>query len=85
LQPAVGGIALDHLFQTGLMDREAAVVEDLDLALVPIRTEPVLAHFRQASASDQVQSNRWQKAALARAAQRMLEVRSLDVTSFGGE
>jgi hypothetical protein len=53
LQPAIGGIALDHLFQTGLMDRDAAVVEDLALALVHIQTERVVAHFRQASAGDQ--------------------------------
>jgi len=53
LQPAIGGIALDHLFQTRLMDRDAAAVEDLDLALVDIETEHVVAHFRQASAGDQ--------------------------------
>ncbi|KFB74428.1 MAG: hypothetical protein AW09_000267 [Candidatus Accumulibacter phosphatis] len=53
LHPAISGIALDPLRQTGLMDREAAVVEDLDLALIHIQAEHVVAHFRQAGAGDQ--------------------------------
>jgi hypothetical protein len=39
LQPAIRGIALDHLFQIRLMDQDAAIVEDLDLALIDIDSE----------------------------------------------
>jgi hypothetical protein len=53
LQRPAAALRLHHLLQTRLMDRDAAAVEDLDLAFVDIQAQHVVAHFRQAGAGDQ--------------------------------
>ena len=53
LQAASGAVACHDLFQARFVNRDAAVVQDVDLVLVDVETEHVVAEFRQAGAGDQ--------------------------------
>ncbi len=53
VQAPRGTIALDHLLQPRLVDRDAAVVEDAHLALVHIETHHVVADLREAGPGHQ--------------------------------
>src|ERR1019366_9880700 len=46
-------VAVDHFLQPRLVDRNAAAVEDLDLARLEVEAQHVVADVRHASAADQ--------------------------------
>ncbi len=48
-----GTVARDHLEQAGLVDRDAARLEDADLLRVQIQAQHVVAYLRQARPADQ--------------------------------
>jgi hypothetical protein len=53
LQPARRAVARDDLVQPRLVDRDAALVEDADLARVDVQADHVVAHFGEAGAGDE--------------------------------
>ena len=53
LQGAGLPVALDQIFQAGLVDRHHAAIQAVDLGCIDIDTDHVIPRFRQASASDQ--------------------------------
>ncbi len=50
MEAAGDHVAQHHLLQAGLVDRDLAVLEQVDLAFVHIHADDVVAHFRQAGA-----------------------------------
>jgi hypothetical protein len=50
LQPPGSHVALDDFLEAGLVDRNASVVEHLDLLRVQIETDHMVAHLGQAGA-----------------------------------
>src|SRR5580765_186327 len=52
-QPTSNAIARDYVFQTRLMDRNTAAVENIDLVSIDIETKHVVTQLRQTSASNQ--------------------------------
>jgi hypothetical protein len=53
VQPAGGHIATHHVLQAGLVDRDAAVFQDLDLGGVQVQAQHIVADLGQAGARDQ--------------------------------
>ena len=52
-QAACLHIAPDHIFQARFKNRDAALLEDVDLVGIHVQTQYVVAHFRQAGACHQ--------------------------------
>ena len=53
VQAAGGVVGLDHRLQAGLVDRDDAVVEAVDLRLVDVDADDVVPDFRQAGSGDE--------------------------------
>ncbi len=52
-QPPGGGVARDHGVEAGLVDRDAAGVEQVDLAAVDVEAQDVVADLGETGAGDQ--------------------------------
>jgi hypothetical protein len=53
MQAAGGAVARDDFFQARFVDGDAAAVQQVDLALVDVEAEHIVAEFRQAGAGDE--------------------------------
>ena len=52
-QPAGGGVAADHVFQAGLVNRHAAALQQGDFGWIDIQAQHLIADFGQTRAGDQ--------------------------------
>ena len=52
-QSACGHVALDHILQTRLVNRDAALLKSVDLVRVHVHAQHIVTHFSQAGACHQ--------------------------------